>query len=80
MVLNWFHTKTELLWNIYYDILTSGFGTDFTMQTIWAVPPGIALTDSDSTVITGLTKRYKWKNSACHSKIVKTPDVKSAIF
>ena len=29
------------------------------MQTIWAVPPGIALTDSDSTVITGLTTKYK---------------------
>ena len=45
--------------NVWYNKLTSGFGTDFTMQTIWAVPPGIALTDSDSTVITGLTTKYK---------------------
>ena len=43
------------------------------MQTIWAVPPGIALTDSDSTVITGLTKSCKWKSLGCQSNTVKHP-------
>ena len=47
------------------NILTSGFGTDNTIQTIWAVPPGIDLTDSDNTVMTGLTRKcinrcFKW--------------------
>ena len=39
------------------NVLTSGFGTDCTTQTIWTVSPGIVFTESDSTVITGLTIR-----------------------
>ena len=37
-------------------MLTSGLGTDNTIQTIWTVPPGIALTDFDNALTTGSTE------------------------